>query len=301
MRGPQGTVLGFTQIVRDVSERQAAQQALQSSERQFKLLVDGISEYALYMLDPSGIITNWNTGAERIKGYRADEIIGQHFGKFYSQEDRRRGAPAAMLRRRAATAAARPKDGASGKAAAASGPRSPSRPSTTRMASWSASGRSRATSPSGAKRSRHCSTANASSAARHRRGGLRALHARSERNHHQLEHRRRTHQSYTADEILGQHFSKFYRPSDRLAGMPAQALYKATLEGRHEAEGWRVRKDGTQFWASVVIDSIRDEHGALIGFAKITRDITERAKHSSRWSKRRRRPRMRRRWRRWVS
>jgi PAS domain S-box-containing protein len=79
---------------------------------------------------------------------------------------------------------------------------------------------------------------------------------------------------YVADEIIGQHFSRFYAEEDRSAGLPARALYAATQEGRFETEGWRVRKDGTRFWASVVVDAIRDD-GRLIGFAKITRDITE--------------------------
>ncbi|HZH44083.1 MAG TPA: PAS domain S-box protein [Lysobacter sp.] len=81
---------------------------------------------------------------------------------------------------------------------------------------------------------------------------------------------------YTADEILGQHFSRFYTEEDRAVGLPQRALRIASEEGRFEAEGWRVRKDGTRFWTSVVIDPVHDEDGTLIGFAKITRDITER-------------------------
>ena len=83
---------------------------------------------------------------------------------------------------------------------------------------------------------------------------------------------------YAADEIIGRHFSSFYTPEDRAAGMPQRALATALSEGRFEAEGWRLRKDGTRFWASVVIDPIRDETGTLRGFAKVTRDITERRK-----------------------
>ena len=81
---------------------------------------------------------------------------------------------------------------------------------------------------------------------------------------------------YTGAEIIGEHFSRFYTDEDRAAGLPARALRTAAREGRFEAEGWRVRQDGTQFWANVVIDPIRGEHGELVGFAKITRDITER-------------------------
>lgn len=80
---------------------------------------------------------------------------------------------------------------------------------------------------------------------------------------------------YSADEIMGEHFSRFYTDEDRAAGIPALALETAEREGRFEAEGWRVRNDGSRFWASVIIDPVRDETGELIGFAKVTRDLTE--------------------------
>jgi len=81
---------------------------------------------------------------------------------------------------------------------------------------------------------------------------------------------------YAAKEIVGQHFSRFYPETDRAAGEPARALRTALESGRYEAEGWRIRKDGTPFWANVVIDPVRDPQGVLIGYAKVTRDITER-------------------------
>ncbi|MBV8121694.1 MAG: PAS domain S-box protein [Alphaproteobacteria bacterium] len=81
---------------------------------------------------------------------------------------------------------------------------------------------------------------------------------------------------YTAEEIIGQHFSRFYTDKDRAEGVPQRALATAVREGKFEAEGWRLRKDGQRFWASVVIDPVRDGAGRLVGFAKITRDITER-------------------------
>ncbi|HEX4096096.1 MAG TPA: ATP-binding protein, partial [Caulobacteraceae bacterium] len=80
---------------------------------------------------------------------------------------------------------------------------------------------------------------------------------------------------YTAEEIIGQHFSRFYTEEDRQAGLPQQGLDTARLQGRWQTQGWRVRKDGGRFWAHVTIEPIRDDHGAIIGFAKITRDRTE--------------------------
>jgi len=129
-------------------KKSSQQRDLFESERSFRLLVEGVADYALYMLDPSGIITSWNIGGERIKGYSPEEILGQHFSRFYTE-------------------------------------------------------------------------------------------------------------------------------TDRANGKPARALGIARDQGRYEEEGWRVRKDGTFFWASVVIDPIYED-GNLVGFAKITRDITER-------------------------
>src|SRR5690348_3507657 len=81
---------------------------------------------------------------------------------------------------------------------------------------------------------------------------------------------------FQTEEIVGKHFSTFYTPEDREAGMPQKVLETAAREGKYEGEGWRVRKDGSRFWASVVVDRINDDKGALVGFAKITRDMTER-------------------------
>jgi PAS domain S-box-containing protein len=80
---------------------------------------------------------------------------------------------------------------------------------------------------------------------------------------------------YSPDEIIGEHFSRFYTPEDFDAGVPKRALETARETGRYEAEGWRMRKDGSRFWANVVIDAIRDDDGKLIGFAKVTRDLSE--------------------------
>jgi PAS domain-containing protein len=89
-----GKVIGYAKITRDVSERRATDQALYESEQRFRLLVQGVHDYAIYMLDPKGVVSNWNAGAEAIKGYTADEIVGRHFSLFYTPEDREAGAPA---------------------------------------------------------------------------------------------------------------------------------------------------------------------------------------------------------------
>jgi PAS domain S-box-containing protein len=81
---------------------------------------------------------------------------------------------------------------------------------------------------------------------------------------------------YSAEEVIGQHFSRFFTPEDQAQGKPYRALEIARTTGRYEEEGWRIRKDGARFWAIAVLDAIRDETGELVGFAKITRDMTER-------------------------
>jgi len=133
----------------DITARKAAERALRESERRYTVLIDGVMDYAIYMLDPNGVITNWNRGAQRIKGYRTEEIVGQHFSCFYTEED-------------------------------------------------------------------------------------------------------------------------------RAANVPQLSLEIAARDGRYETDSWRVRKDGSRFLANVVVDALKDDSGQLIGFAKITRDITER-------------------------
>jgi PAS domain S-box-containing protein len=135
----------------DITMRKIGQLALRESEQRYSVLVDGVTDYAIYMLDPNGIVTNWNRGAQRIKGYSTEEIVGRHFSCFYTEED-------------------------------------------------------------------------------------------------------------------------------RAANAPQRALEIAACDGRYEAETWRVRKNGSRFLANVVIDALKDDSGRLIGFAKITRDVTERVK-----------------------
>jgi PAS domain S-box-containing protein len=148
---PDGSVRGFLKITRDLSERQKALESLRLSEERFRLLVEGVKDHAIFMLDPEGRVMSWNAGAQRIKGYTADEIIGQHFSRFYSSED--------------------------------------------------------------------------------------------------VE-----------------------------SGKPQRQIELAIENGSVEDEGWRVRKDRSLFWANVVITAVRAEDGSLMGFAKVTRDLTQKRK-----------------------
>jgi PAS domain S-box-containing protein len=276
VRDDKGEMIGFAKITRDMSAERAAQIALMESEQRFRLLVEGVIDYAIYMLDVNGAITNWNKGAERIKGYRAAEVIGRHFSMFYTQEDRQAGLPARAL----ATAMAEGRYESEGWRVRKDGTRF-----------WA----SAVVDPIYDDHGVHIGYAKVTRDISERKAAEEAL-AESERQFRLLvsgvvdyalymldpngivtswnvgaEHIK----GYAADEVIGQHFSRFYTDADRAAGAPMRALQTAAEVGRYEAEGWRVRKDGTLLWASVVLDAIYDEDRRLIGYAKITRDVTD--------------------------
>jgi PAS domain S-box-containing protein len=246
------------------------------SERRFRLLVEGIIDYAIYMLDPTGIVTNWNAGARRIKGYEAAEVIGQHFGMFYLPEDRAAGLPARSLN----TAREKGKFEAEGWRQRKDGTK------------FLASVVIDAIYDDGqligfAKVTRDITERNkAADALKESERNFRLLiNGVTDYALYMLDPNGivtnwnaggQRIKGYSPEEIIGQHFSRFYSDADRAAGRPARALQIARENGRYEEEGWRIRKDGTFFWASVVIDPILDDEGRLLGFAKITRDISER-------------------------
>jgi PAS domain S-box-containing protein len=252
------------------------EQSLFESERVFRLLVQGVTDYAIYMLDPRGVVANWNTGAARIKGYEAAEIVGQHFSVFYPPEDREAGLPRIALESAKRTGRFEAegwrvrKDGArffasvvidaiheNGKLV---GFAKITRDITERLKARTALSES--------ENQFRLLVGNVTDYA------LYMLDPEGRITNWNLGGQRI--KGYLPDEIIGQHFSRFYTPADRENGKPARALQIAREKGRYEEEGLRVRKDGTFFWASVVIDPVRNDAGELIGFAKITRDITER-------------------------
>jgi PAS domain S-box-containing protein len=276
IRDEDGVLVGYAKITRDITERKEAEQALRDSERRFQMLVSSVVDYAIYMLDPHGHVATWNAGARRFKGYEADEIIGDHFSRFFTPEDRKEGRPAAILR----TAETEGRFEAEGIRMRKDGTRflahvvlDPIRDEDGRLVGF-------------AKITRDITD---------RRQSEKALFA-SEQRFRMLVQGVRDYaiymldrdgnitnwnagaeaiKGYSADEIIGQHFSRFYTEEDRARGEPAHALSTALTKGKYEREAQRVRKDGTLFWASVLIDPIFDENGDHIGFAKITRDVTE--------------------------
>ena len=149
IRDASGNLVGYAKITRDLTERKLAEEALRQSAEQFRLLVQGVTDYAIYMLTPDGLVSSWNAGAQRIKGYRPEEIIGQHFSRFYTEEDRRAGMPrGSRSKPPREREGLKRKAGASARTAANSWPMSSSTRSAPPTGRFSASPKSPAISPS---------------------------------------------------------------------------------------------------------------------------------------------------------
>lgn len=245
-------------------------------DRRLRLLIDAVVDYAIYMIDPDGIVTSWNAGARRFKGYEEAEILGQHFSRFYTDEDRRAGLPQRALD----TAIREGRFEGEGWRVRRDGTRF-----------WSHVVIDPIYDPMGAllgfaKITRDLTDRKIAEETLKQSEQQFRLLVQSVTDYaiYMLAPDGRVTnwnlgaqriKGYLPEEVIGKHFSMFYTPEDRAAGLPARALEIATREGRFENKGWRVRKDGTRFLAHVVVDPIRGDTGSLLGFAKITRDVTE--------------------------
>jgi PAS domain S-box-containing protein len=264
-----------------------AQDRRPSEEHQLALLVAGAADYAIFLLDPHGHILTWNAGAERINGYTREEVVGRHFSLFHTEDDVARGHPDDELRLAL-------RDGRyeeEGWRVRKDGTRfwsnvviTPIRDETGELIGFG-------------KVSRDLTARRlAEEQTRAQALELEALN-RQLSEYHRLVSSVRDYaifmldpggyilswnagaqqlKGYAPEEIIGRHFSTFYTDEDRARDHPAHELEVAEREGRYEEEGWRLRKDGSRFWASVTITAIRDDGGRLTGFAKVTRDLTER-------------------------
>lgn len=242
-----------------------------------RLLIQGTTDYAIFMLDPDGNIATWNLGAERLKGYTADEIIGQHFSRFYPEEAIEAGWPEHEL----AVATDKGRFGDEGWRLRKDGSRFWANVDITALRDQNGQLRGFSKVTRDLTRAREAEETLRRSEERFRLiveeakdyaifmldpdGVIMSWNAGAERI-----------KGYQAKEIIGQHFSVFYPQESRDRNWPAYELEMARAEGRFEDEGWRVRKDGTTFWANVVITALRDGAGNLRGFSKITRDMTAR-------------------------
>jgi PAS domain S-box-containing protein len=250
--------------------------ALINSDKRFEILVTAISDYAIYLLNPDGNIVSWNTGAERFKGYTAAEVIGKHFSMFMSPEDRAAGISrsildqAAMNGRFEAEGWRIRKDG--------SGFWANIVVDAIYNTAHELIGYAKITRDISERKAAQERLLESEKKFRYLVEGVTdyAIYMLSPEgivtNWNSGAQRIK---GYAADEVIGTHFSRFMREEDREAGLAQRSLEVAKTEGRFENEGWRVRKDGTLFLAHIVIDAIHSNSGELIGFAKITRDITE--------------------------
>jgi PAS domain S-box-containing protein len=272
-----GTLIGFGNVTRDLTEQRRAQVALQRQQERFQLFVDAVQDYALFTLDPEGLVATWNIGAERLQGYKASEIIGQHFSCFYPQEDQQAGKPGRELEIAARDGLLEDvgwrlrKDGSS---------------------FWASEVITPIKNETGALLGFGIVTHDLTERKRAQEDLLRTeervrLVVEAVQDYaifmldpdgHILTWNQGAERikGYTASEIAGKHFSVFYPEEDIRWGKPAWELEIAAKEGRFEDEDWRVRKDGSRFWANVIITAVRDRANNLVGYAKVTRDYTER-------------------------
>lgn len=246
-------------------------------DNRYRLLVESVRDYGIFMLDAQGIVISWNPGAQLIKGYEADEIIGQHFSRFYEPADVARGWPAEELVRAAADGRFEDenwrlrKDGTRFWAGVVI--------TAMRDASGKLIGFAKVTRDLTERRRHNEELRQSEEQFRLLMDGVRDYaiimldasgHVRTWNEGAQQII------GYTAEEIVGRHFSRFY-PAESIERLwPEHELSVARLQGRFEEEGWRVRRDGSRFWASVVITALRSPDGELAGFAKVTQDITQR-------------------------
>jgi len=254
---------------------------------QLRLLVDAVTDYAVFLLDTAGHIRSWNAGARRIKGYTEEEIVGQHFSIFYTPEDQARDHPAHELE----IAAREGRYEEEGWRVRKDGSRLWASVVITALRDQTGElvGYGKVTRDLTARRLTE--------------EQLRANARELSDTNRELEQFRllvgavrdyaifmldpggaiatwndgaRRLKGYEEAEVIGRHFSIFYTREDQAREYPAYELEVAGRVGRYEDEGWRVRKDGSHFWANVVITALRNEQGVLIGYAKVTRDLTER-------------------------
>jgi PAS domain S-box-containing protein len=241
------------------------------------LLIDSVIDYAIYMIDLDGRVASWNSGAARLKGYSAEEIIGQPFAKFFTPEDQTKEFPQQAL----AAAGRTGRFESEGWRVRADGSRfwALGVIDAVRDHDGKLIGFAKVTRDMTERRLEQSRLLESERRFRHLvqsvvdyaifQLDMDGVVATWNRGAERIK-------GYSADEIIGQHFSTFYTEEDRAADVPARTLATAANEGRFEVEGWRVRKNGTRFWATAVVDPILNDNGETVAFATVTRDITER-------------------------
>jgi PAS domain S-box-containing protein len=242
-----------------------------------RLLVESVVDYAIFMLDVDGHVATWNLGAEKIKGYKADEIVGAHFSKFFPPEDVASGKPERELQ--IATELGRFEDESwrvrkNGTRFWANVVITALRDETGKLRGFGKVTRDlseRRRTEEELRRSEERFRLLVESVSDYAiymldpTGRITTWNLGAERM-----------KGYRPSEIIGQHFERFFPEEDVASGKPSRALAKARALGRFEDEGWRVRRDGSRFWVNAILTALYDSHGTLVGFAKVTQDLTVR-------------------------
>jgi PAS domain S-box-containing protein len=261
----------------DTAQSVDASLPLSQDAEAFRLLVSNIRDYGILLIDINGYIVGWHAGATTMTGYSSSEAIGEHVSRFFTPDDNRRGWPQHVL----AMAEAQGHFEVEGWRVRKDGSRF-----------WVSAVVTALRDSDGKLRGFATLTHDVTEKRRQEQ----ALQRSEERLRSVIEGVRdyaiftldpdgtvtswnagaREIKGYEADEIIGSHFSRFYTSEAIQRGRPQHVLAMAREQGRFEDEGWRVRKDGSRFWANVVISALRNSSGDLIGFSKVTRDLTER-------------------------
>ncbi|GAB3507194.1 hypothetical protein GCM10027341_41340 [Spirosoma knui] len=271
------TFIGYCCLLEDRSQAKQQELYLLKQEERYRLMVEGVKDYAIFMLDTEGHISTWNEGAKSIKGYSSSEILGKHFSIFYTSEDLATQKPAREL----VIACQTGKYEEEGWRVKKNG-----------AVFWA----NIVITALYNEQNQHIGFSKVTRDLTERKQAQETL-LQSEEQYRSLveqitdygifmldekgrvinwnEGARRI-KGYTTEEIIGKYFSIFYPENDIIDGKPARELTIALATGKYEEEGWRIRKDGSSFWANVVITAVYNAQGVHIGFSKVTRDLTER-------------------------
>lgn len=269
----QYNTLGVKQLrMRPKPPEHTIDRQLAHNEERLRLLVESVSDYAIIMLDPEGCVASWNLGAQRLNGYTEDEILGHHFSILYTPEDAASGKAEKELQ----TAREARRFEEEGWRVRKDGTRYWANVVLTPVEEdGTLRGYAKVVRDVTVKRELRDqeqrfklmidSVKDYAIFMLDPEGKVSSWNPGAERI-----------KGYKAEEILGHHFSQFYLPEEARSGKPQRELDIAIAEGKYEEEGWRLRKDGSRFWANVVITPVRNDQGELQGFAKVTRDMTSR-------------------------
>ncbi|GGB95965.1 histidine kinase [Dyadobacter sediminis] len=270
---------GYSCVLRDNNEKKKEEISLRHSEERYRLMVEGVKDYSIFLLDTEGHIVTWNDGGKYIQGYSASEITGKHFSIFYTSDDLASKKPEMELRIARQTGMYQEEGWRvkkNGSVFWASIVLTALYNEHNVLIGFSKVTRDLSERQKNAESLRESEERYRSIVEQVSDYGIFMMDEKG-RIVSWNEGAKRI-KGYDAKEIIGKYFSIFYQEEDILNGKPAYELTVARAVGKYEEEGWRLRKDGERFWANIVITAIYNTSRNLIGFSKVTRDLTERKK-----------------------